>query len=419
MNSVVTRMTKRVDMIDTFKVDPAIVGRRLADARKAAGLSQEQAAAHLECSRPTLIAMEKGTRPPKPTELIALAQRYGRSVHELVREGPEVRPLEPHLRASIGKADADELAQAIRLLAAFAEDYRILELKAGATPFADYPPEVVFSQRVDVTTVAEDVAIRERNRLHLGDQPVLRLRSVLEEAGVHVFYGDLPSTLAGMYAFVPELGYCVLVNHSHLEERRRWTLAHEYAHFLADRHKPGVDYVGGQARKPNSERFADAFAASFLMPETAVRRHFLAVTTRTGDFQAADLCRMASLFFVSVKALCRRLVQLRLLPAGTWEMLTVSSFKPIAARRTPGLDEPAQVDEQPYPERYRHLAVRAFVKEDISEGQLARFLRTDRVTARGIVEATLMAREVDDQGNEQMMEIPYPGSLLDVAQRNV
>jgi hypothetical protein len=40
---------------------------------------------------------------------------------------------------------------------------------------------------------------------------------------------------------VPDPGYCILVNRKHPPERRRWTLSHEYAHFLADRHRPAVD----------------------------------------------------------------------------------------------------------------------------------------------------------------------------------
>ena len=47
-------------------IDPRIFGQRLAEARKARGITQEAAAAHLGCSRPTYIAIEKGERPPSP-----------------------------------------------------------------------------------------------------------------------------------------------------------------------------------------------------------------------------------------------------------------------------------------------------------------------------------------------------------------
>ena len=58
-------------------IDPEHLGRRLAEARKSRGITQQDAANHLQCSRPTLIAVEKGTRVAKPEEIVALAALYG------------------------------------------------------------------------------------------------------------------------------------------------------------------------------------------------------------------------------------------------------------------------------------------------------------------------------------------------------
>jgi Zn-dependent peptidase ImmA (M78 family) len=361
-----------------------------------------------------LIAIEKGTRAPKPRELVQLAALYGRRVSTLVRPGTEPQPIAPHLRATLGDAPDAELAAVIAELQAFADDYRNLERITGCEPFRNFPPEVRVPQRVDVQAFAEDIAIRERSRLHLGDQPIYALRSTVEQTGAHVFYGGLPSRLAGLYAFVPDLGYCILINRKHPAVRRRWTLAHEYAHFLADRHRPGVDQVGEPKRKPLSERFADAFAAAFLMPETAIRRCFLGVAERTGDFQTADLARLAHQFDVSAQAAALRLESLGLLPRGTWEVLTERGFKPGAARQLLGLPTHPSA-EDPFPERYRHLAVQAYLREAISEGQLARFLRTDRVSAREIVDASLTSRDLDAQGQERSVQMPEQLSLFDLA----
>jgi Zn-dependent peptidase ImmA (M78 family)/DNA-binding XRE family transcriptional regulator len=401
-------------MHQVSKADTGVIAARLLEARKAAGLTQQEAAEHLGVSRPTLIAVEKGTRAAKPDELVKLATLYGRSLNTLMRAGSEPQPIEPHLRASLRPEADAELSAVISELTAYADDYRALEQITGNAPFHKLPPEVSVPQRVEVAAFAEDVAIRERSRLHLGDQPVYELRSLVEQSGVHVFYGGLPSRLAGLYAFVPDLGYCMLINRKHPPERRRWTLSHEYAHFLADRHKPGVDHVQPPKRKPLSERFADAFAASFLMPETGIRRHFLAVTEQTGDFQTADLSRLAHHFYVSMQAAALRLEDLGLLDRGTWEALTERGFKPGAARQLLGLPT-RPPSEDPYPERYRFLAVQAYLQEAISEGQLARFLRTDRVTAREIVDATLTSRDLDAEGHEQSVQMPEQLSLFDLA----
>jgi len=401
-------------MHEVSEAHTRVIAARLLEARKASGLTQQEAAERLGVSRPTLIAIEKGTRAIKPDEVVKLAALYARAVNELVRPGAEPQPIEPHLRASLRTDMDSEMQTAIGQLQAFADDYRALEQLTGSAPFRNFPPEVSVPQRVDVGAFAEDVAIRERSRLHLGDQPIYELRSLVEQAGVHVFYGSLPSRLAGLYAFVPDLGYCILVNRKHPPERRRWTLSHEYAHFLADRHRPGVDYVQEPRRKPLSERFADAFAGSFLMPETAMRRYFLAVTERTGDFQTADLSRLAHHFYVSVHAAALRLEDLGLLGRGTWDALTERGFKPGAARQLLGLPTRSP-SEDPFPERYRYLAVQTYLQEAITEGQLARFLRTDRVTAREIVDATLTSRDLDEHGHEQSMQMPEQLSLFDLA----
>ena len=401
----------------TEHLDPIVIGQRLAEARKARGVTQQTAAEYLNVSRPTLIAIEKGTRPAKPDELIKLVGFYGRSLHEIVRPGEQSTPIEPHLRAALNPeaGSAVELNQAIGELQRFVEDYRQLEQLTGAKQFEHYPPQVSIPQRVELSEFAEDLAIRERSRLHLGDQPILNLREILEDgAGLRIFYGAIPSTIAGMYAFVPDLGYCILINRKHPPERQRWTLTHEYLHFLTERHKPGIDYLAGGERRPLSERCADAFAASFLMPKTSVRRHFLDVTDSTGDFQVADLCRLSNSYFVSVHAMTLRLEGLGLIKKGTWELLEEKQFKPDAAKQRLGLAAPPCKPEDPYPERYKFLAVRAFCQAKLSEGQLARFLRCDRVSAREIVAECLnRLDDIDEHGNESPLTLPFEQSLLE------
>jgi hypothetical protein len=59
--------------------------------------------------------------------------------------------------------------------------------------------------------------------------------------------------------------------------------------------------------------------------------------------------------------------------------------------------------------------VQAYLQEAISEGQLARFLRTDRVTAREIVDATLTSKDLDEQGHQRSVQMPEQLSLFDLA----
>ncbi len=402
-------------MSELEKIDPRILGGRIAEFRKACGKTQEESGKHLDMSRPTYIAIEKGTRRAAPHEIVKLAAYFGRSVHELVRPTAPTVELEPHLRAVIDQSGNgnEEVYEAIRQLHRFAVDYRQLEQVVGAKPLENYPPEIrVPSSRL--ADFAEDVATRERSRLHLGDGPVLELRHLLENnVGVRVFCVPTASTLAGMYAFVAELGYCILLNAKHPRERQRWTLAHEYGHFLADRHKPGVDYTRFAERIPAGERFADTFAMCFLMPATGLRRQYFDVTNSRGDFQVADLCWLASFYAVSVQAMTLRLESLGLIRKGIWDTLSEQSFKPETAKRNLQL-EPREADRwEPYPARYKFLAVLAFCEEKLTEGELARYLRTDRVSARRIVR-DCMTRfdDIGPDGGDAVLQLSLEHSLL-------
>ena len=395
--------------------EPKTVAQRLAQARKDRGMTQADAAAHLGCSRPTFIAIEKGTRPAKSTEIATLAALYGKSVHEIVRPGRPTASLEVQLRAKIdsGKGPPADHADAIQALQSFAEDYRELERITAQEQRAEYPPEVQITSGARLRDLAEDFAIRSRRWLHLGDGPLDGLRETLEEgAGLRIFYWDIPSFLAGIYSSSAELGYCILVNRQHPPQRRRFTLAHEYAHFLCDRDKPGIDYLTRGQRVPLNERFADAFSASFLMPETAVRRRFLAVVASSEDFQVADLCRTSAAFGVSVQALALRLEQLRLLPKGTWDILNDQGFQASEAQRSLGLQIDNRGTPDPYPTRYKYLCVKAYTDGKISEGLLSRFLRTDRVSAREIVDQCRTTPWFQGGNRQTLPEAAFGRSLL-------
>lgn len=402
-------------MSELEKIDPRVLGGRVVEFRKACGKTQEETCQHLGMSRPTYIAIEKGTRRATPDEIVKLATFFGRSVHELVRPSAPAIELEPHLRAVVDQTGSgdQEVYAAIRKLHQFAVDYRELEQVVGAKPLENYPPEIrVPNSRLG--DFAEDVAARERSRLNLGDGPVLKLRQVLENnVGVRVFCVPTASTIAGMYAFVADLGYCILLNAKHPHARQRWTLAHEYGHFLADRHKPGVDYTRYSERIPAGERFADAFAMCFLMPATSLRRQYFDVMNSRGDFQVADLIRLASYYAVSAQAMTLRLESLGLVRKGTWDTLAEQGFKPETAKRNLQVPARETVNEESYPARYKILAVLAFDDGKISEGELAKYLRTDRVAARQIVrECINRSDDINSEGDEAMLHVSLGQSLL-------
>jgi Zn-dependent peptidase ImmA (M78 family)/DNA-binding XRE family transcriptional regulator len=401
------------------KFDPRIVGQRIAEARKARGKTQEEVAEFLECSRPTYIAIEKGDRLAKSEEIVKLAAFLGRKVHELVRPTEPVVDLQPHLRAAVEKrkgADEAALNAAIDELQRLAEDYRDLEKLMGAPLRFNYPPEVTLTSRIDAAELAEGVAQQERQRLGLGDQPVIYLRNTLEwDVGLRIFYWDLPSPIAGMYTYTADLGCCILVNKKHWPERRRVSMLHEYGHLIVDRYKPGIDYLTMTGRKPANERFAGSFALSFLMPASSVRQRFHDVVTTTGNFRVADLRRLSHFYYVSVEAMALRLEQLGLIQKGSSQFLKESKFSPREAAELLDL-QPQPVNDFPFPERYKYLAVGAFERGEIGDSDLAHYLRCDVVEARAIAAETLTSRELEPTGEASTWKLDFAKSLLSGAQ---
>ncbi|MEX2121677.1 MAG: XRE family transcriptional regulator [Pirellulales bacterium] len=400
------------------KIDPRILGQRIAEARKARGKTQEEVADFLQCSRPTYIAIEKGDRAAKSDEIVKLAGFLGRKVHELVRPTEPAGDLQPHLRAVAEKIkgpDEEALKAGIDELQRLAEDYRDLEKLMDAPLRFNYPPEVRLSPRIEAAGLAETAALQERQRLGLGDQPVIYLRSTLEwDVGLRIFYWDLPPAIAGMYAYTADLGCCILVNRKHPPERRRVSMLHEYGHLIVDRYKPGIDYLTMTGRKPANERFAESFGLSFLMPASSVRQRFHDIVTTTGDFKGADLRRMSHFYYVSVEAMALRLEQLGLIQRGSWQFLQESKFSPREAAELLSLQS-QPVNDEAFPERYKYLAVAAYERGEIGDSDLAHYLRCDIVRAREIAAITLSSRELDSAGVESAWRLDFAKSLLSAA----
>src|SRR5260221_4881621 len=400
-------------------VDLGGLAERLVAARKTANVTQEDAANHLDMSRPTFIAMEKGSRRPKPDELVKLAELYKTPLNKLLRDDPRPTPLRPHLRSVLDPLSEGhrELELAVEALTGYIDDYQFLERLVEAHPGAHFPPPVRIPHG-DIQRFAEHCAQEERARLKLGaHQPIHNLRKILEEAGLHVFVEKVDSKLAGLYVFVPDFGYCILINRSHPAERRRWTIAHEYGHFLVDRDRPGVDYLRASQRKHEGERFADLFAGAFLMPEPGVQRRFYEEVERTGDFKVGDVFHMADYFAVSAMAMTLRLEALGLIPRGSWDEISESRLPVRKLREKAGVEPvPDRESIEPYPQRYKLLAVQAFVDDKITEGQLAKLLRCSRIEARETVQKLSEARD-DSDGTQSLVPIRLTHSLLGHAAR--
>jgi Zn-dependent peptidase ImmA (M78 family)/DNA-binding XRE family transcriptional regulator len=390
-------------------IDPKILGQRLQESRKARGLTQQDVANELEMARTTVTALEKGERRIQPKEIIELAKLYGREVHDLVSGRKILGDFAVQFRASVVKTGRyqTEIEESIREFQRLCEDYLYLE-GISDTPLSYAYPTEYSVDGLPPEEAAEGFASAERNRLGLGDAPIINLRELLEnDVGLRVFYLRLPSHIAGMFTYSDDLGGCIAINSLHPEERRRWSLAHEYGHFLTNRYRPEVSIMLAYERTPASERLSDGFAGAFLMPTSGLRRKFNDVARlRKGNITPADLCQLANYYFVSVEGLTRRLEALHLLPNGTWDRLQDRGFKVREAQNLLKLQPHSYLDHL-LPFRYRFLAAEAYQQDKLTEGQLARLLRVDRVEARQMVQKIIHQPYVSEEGKVTSLSVDF------------
>ena len=388
-------------------IDPKVLGARLQEARKARNVTQQAVADHMKMARTTLVAIEKGERRLSPVELIELAKLYGRAVSEFVNRQTVTEAFVPQFR-SAWRADFEENSELEKValeLQRLAEDYAELERLCNASATKAYPPEYDTSG-ASPDQAAEEIATAERNRLGIGDGPLSNLRERLEtDVGLRVFYFGMPPGISGLFVYNEQLGGCVGININHPRDRRHWSLSHEYGHFLTSRYQPEVTFLFHKRRNSYKERLADGFAKYFLMPASGLNRRFTEMHRASeAGITLAHICTLADLYQVSVQAMILRLEELRRLPSGTWDQLELKGVEVRRAQELLGINANTPVKDY-LPRRYQRLAVMAYEEGKLSEGQVAKMLRTDRVSARLIVEEVKQQFSTQRDGSYEDIEL--------------
>jgi Zn-dependent peptidase ImmA (M78 family)/DNA-binding XRE family transcriptional regulator len=384
------------------KIDPKILGNRLQESRRARGLNQQDVGDQMNMARTTIVAIEKGERRIKADELIKFARIYGRDVSKLLNQVAVAQDFVPQFRQKWREdfSETPELERVSFELQQFAEDYLELERINGITRIEIPSPQYNWKGS-SPEQAAEEIAMAERNRLGIGDGPISNLRERLEmDIGLRIFYFPMPSLISGLFVYHEALGGCIGINSNHPRDRRNWSLGHEFGHYLTNRYQTEITFLQEKRRQSANERLADAFAEFFLMPSSGLNRRFSEIqrSTSTKGITMSEICHLANLYQVSVQALVIRLEKLRRFPIGTWDSLAAEGFKPRQAQQILGINSNPPLEDE-LPRRYVSLAVSAYEKEEISEGQLAKLLRTDRVTARIIIDKVSFGNSYQENEN--------------------
>jgi Zn-dependent peptidase ImmA (M78 family)/transcriptional regulator with XRE-family HTH domain len=388
------------------------LGERLADSRKRLKRTQAQVAKELGVARTTLLAIEKGERRPSSAELVRLAGILGVAVNDLLRESVVRAEISPRFRA--GHPSTPSVAQAAERLRTLATRYVELEVMHGLKR-RRAPLETLDTYRMQGRPPASvaaaegaEAAVAVRALLGMGDTPAHDLDQRLEsEAGLRIFYLDhLPSKVAAFLIWTDDIGGCVAINRAHPAVRQRWSLVHEFGHFLRDRELG--DVLDTEDPRGPQEVFPEWFAREFLMPTTGVRKRF-AERCRSGRFTPVDLYGLAQTYGVAFQAMAWRLEELELLPRGTYQKIVDSKLRPreLAPHSSESRDA-VNRREVGLPERYIALAISAFDQGFLSELEFARYLEQDVTAARDIY-ARKATFNIDDH-----LELPVDYSESDL-----
>jgi transcriptional regulator with XRE-family HTH domain len=219
---------------------------RLKKAREDAGLTQEAFAHSLGLSSEFISLLESGKRAPSLDTLSRIASRLNRDAAFFLGER------EPAFTILFRAASLDDPARSELVpFQRYVEDYLRLERETGrrlelAPLYADIP--------------AGRLAAEERRRLGLGDEPIRDIFGLLERNGCRILRRPMPpeAGISGVFIFLEaEAAAFVLINAAQPLCRQIFTAAHEYCHYLKDRHDgPVIDGPTSSARGPPRPRTA-------------------------------------------------------------------------------------------------------------------------------------------------------------------
>lgn len=277
--------------------------KRLTDVRELAHLSQTALAERLGVSPSLISHWEGGTRVPSETQLVELAGALGVTLDYLLNA-----EFIPQFQFR-GKATLDAVQQR--------EIEGVLKDASQQVYFVDQVARAAGKNLKPFGLMAEfdfeqlsSLAAQFRDTLRLNRRVTLEeLKEALSERHIFVFDWAMPIQVSGLSYRGPTT--VIIINQLHTNERKLFTLAHEFAHVLfhlgRKKDMEAVVSVIASFRDP-IEKQANKFASEFIMPASEIDR----LVKESGEAklrQPIFLAMAAKILNVSVDALFYRLAE--------------------------------------------------------------------------------------------------------------
>ncbi len=398
------------------------LGDRLRERRGKAGFTQGEAAGALGIPRELISMWETEARTPGVRQLKELARLYRVNEAFLLGEEEldEKREREVLFR---GLAWYPEVGLELERWLDFLDDWADLleDLGEDATlPGRGKPPKDLrdYAQVTDARR-APTLATRARDAYELGPGAVPDLYAFLDERGVLVYRAALGSIsganggVSGAFYNHPRLGYCVLVNSDTTPGRQAFTLAHEFAHALF--HYPSGGLVSWRGYGDPKERFADSFAAHFLVP-TKQLKELAEDEKQRGGPDPYEALQLASYFRVSYATLLYRLLEEKIVEREYYEWL--KGYSPSRMAWYLGMDpdefnipEHEALHLERYPVSVIEFVKRTVRDDELSPAQAAGLLNVDVHTLQRRISDPPAATDEERREYEEQPSLRALGEL--------
>lgn len=353
-----------------------ILGAKLRIARENAGITQDELAKAVSLSKEYISLLEAGKRRPSLVTLIKFSNYLKKDISYFLMEKEEAFTI------LLRNERLDRKAKAVlKRFQKYCEEYVHLEEVTGHRP--ELAP-------LYTNISAERMAEEERRRLGLGNEPIKDIFSLIELGGCHVIRQPIPeeSTVSGVFIYLEtEETAFALVNCTQPSGQQVFIAAHEYCHFLKDRHSgPVIDnpdifideYVSLYHPR---EQFAQTFANHFLMPSTKVEE-LIEKDIRSKQLRFENVVYLKRYFGVSTLAIMRTLRALGYLsPSKFEEYQRIDSDRfeeTVFGNLSEGRRLPRRKRRIILSARFKRLAINAYKRKKITSEKLSELLNQDK-----------------------------------------
>lgn len=388
-------------------------------------LTQGQVARAIGVQQELISMWESDARVPNLNQLnqLALALNVDEAVLRGEKEFTEAEDRAMLLRGT--ENQSVEVQQEIRQWHVFLDDWAEFlseDLGLQLPVFLSKPPkQLLQDDLVKDARRAPKLAAQVREYYNLGTDAI-NIERFLDNIGILIYkapLGDVNSRgISGAFLNHPQLGFSILVNSDMTPGRQAFTLAHEFAHALYHYSK-GVIY---SQKGEDLERFANAFAAHFLVLGSGLRNYVKQYQAKwscadkgfadckENEINAEDALVFADYFDVSYNAILVRLSQENLIKQEQKDSYKNRSAVEMAELIGLNSDRFTVQEGKPlgtkkYPASVWNLVKREIKNDTLTPSQAADLLNFDLLTINKLIAPVNEASEEQTREFEEINNI--------------